>query len=243
MSKLTMESAEALARKLRSDLRVANGEPLNVKTVLRQLNVMTVFRPLSDKLWGLSLKSQNGGERFMLVNSNSTRGCQHFTVAHELFHLYYDENPTPHFCGQESASNPSERSANMFASALLMPLEGLCLAIPEDELIARNVSVETALRLEYLFGVSHATLVLRLKELKLITPDCGNSLLALTISREAALRGYDGYLYRNGNEGLVIGDFGTMAKRLYDEDRISEGHFLTLLNMIGYGAGEDCAGC
>lgn len=243
MNRLTLETAEALSSKFRFELRVANGEPLNLKTVLRQLNIMTVYRPLSDMLWGLSLKSPDGKGKFMLVNSNSTRGCQHFTIAHELYHLFFDDNPTPHFCGKENVSDPSERSANLFASALLMPREGLCQNIPGEELMDRWASVDTVLRLECLYGVSHSTFVVRLKELKLISQACADNLLGLTITREAFLRGYDSFLYKSGNEGLVIGDFGSMAKQLFDGGKISEGHYLDLMNLIGYGAGEDCLGC
>ena len=87
MKKLNLETAEILAAKMRGELlRVSNSEPLNMKTVLRQLNVMTLYRPLSDKLFGLSLLTPDKKHRFMLVNSNSRRGRQHFTIAHELYH-------------------------------------------------------------------------------------------------------------------------------------------------------------
>ena len=120
MKKLNLETAEILAAKMRGELlRVSNSEPLNMKTVLRQLNVMTLYRPLSDSLFGLSLLTPDKKHRFMLVNSNSRRGRQHFTIAHELFHLYYDESPKAHFLS--SNTDASERSANLFASALLMP--------------------------------------------------------------------------------------------------------------------------
>lgn len=244
MNKLTLEQAEDLAAKIRVMLNATGVEPLNTKTIVRQLNIMTMFRPLSESLWGLSLKSPDGRSRFILVNSNSTRGCQHFTIAHELFHLYFDENPEPHFSGSEFYANPSERSANMFASALLMPRAGICSIIPNNELMARNISADTVLRLESLFGVSHTTMVLRLKELNLITSGCAERLSDISITREAALRGYDGRLYQHAhNEGLVIGDFGSMAKMLYDREKISEGHYMELLNMIGYGGEEDSSGC
>lgn len=244
MNRLTLEQAENLAAKMRGMLNATGVEPLSTKTIVRQLNIMTVFRPLSESLWGLSLKSPDGKGRFILVNSNSTRGCQHFTIAHELFHLYFDENPEPHFSGSEFNANPSERSANMFASALLMPRTGICNVIPNNELISKNISVDTVLRLESLFGVSHTTMVLRLKELSLIANGCADRLSGISITREAALRGYDGRLYQPAqNEGLVIGDFGSMAKMLYDREKISEGHYLELLNMIGYGEEEDSSGC
>ena len=244
MRRLTPETIEMLAVQMRGvELRVGSSEPLNMKTTLRQLGVMTVYRPLSEELWGLSLKTSDSQHRFMLVNSNVTRGSQHFTIAHELFHLYYDEEPRPHFCGQELMKDPAERNANMFASALLMPREGLVANIPTEELMSKEVSIATTLRLEQLYGVSHTTFVVRLKELKLITQQCTDQLQSVSIRREAAMSGFDGSLYQPGNDGLVIGDFGVKARKLFEEERISEGHYHELLNMIGYGESEDCAGC
>ena len=242
MKKLNLETAEILAAKMRSELlRVSDSEPLNMKTVLRQLNVMTLFRPLSDSLFGLSLLTLDKKHRFMLVNSNSRRGRQHFTIAHELFHLYYDENPKAHFLS--SNTDASERSANLFASALLMPKEGLLQNIPSEEIVSKKVSIDTLLRMEHLYGVSHQTLVLRLKELHVISSSYADELSAVSITQEAALRGYDAKLYSKGNEGLVIGDFGSKARKLFDEERISEGHYLELLNLIGYGEGQNHTGC
>ncbi|MCQ2235293.1 MAG: ImmA/IrrE family metallo-endopeptidase [Paludibacteraceae bacterium] len=241
--RLTTDTAEMLAMQMRSTLRAGSCEPLNMKTILRQLRVMAVYRPLSEELWGLSLKTSDGNHRFMLINSNVTRGSQHFTIAHELFHLYYDEEPRPHFCGQEMMKDSSERNANLFASALLMPREGLVANLPVDELTNKEVSIGTALRLEQLYGVSHTTFVVRLKELNMVSPSCTDRLMNVSIRREAAMSGLDGSLYQPGNKGLIIGDFGAKARKLFEEERISEGHYLELLNMIGYGESEDSAGC
>ena len=141
MKKLTIETAEELALKMRMMLRVGASEPLNMKTALRQLNIMTTYRPLPDGTWGLSLKS-NDDKMFMLVSSNATRGSQHFTIAHEFFHLFFDDNPKPHFCKLTMSGDVAERSANMFASALLMPKEGLSYNIPANELISKTVKAK-----------------------------------------------------------------------------------------------------
>lgn len=60
MKKLTIETAEELALKMRKMLRVDTSQPLNMKTALRQLNIMTIYSPLSDGTWGLALKSNDG---------------------------------------------------------------------------------------------------------------------------------------------------------------------------------------
>jgi len=36
-----------------------------------------------------------------------------------------------------------------------------------------------------------------------------------------------------GNEGLVIGNFGEKARKLFDARKNSEGHYLELLHKIG----------
>ena len=244
MSKITLDIAENYAMKLRSTLQLSLTEPINVKTVLRLLDVITAYRPLSDTLYGLSLKSADGRSRFMLVNSNSTRGRQHFTVAHELYHLYFDENPQPHFC-KEGQLDESERVANMFARAFLMPRAGVMKAIPDDVLATGQMSLTTVLNLESLFGVSHMAMLIRLKELKLITSSVFEKYQAVRVMYEASLRGLSTDLYQKGNEGLIIGDFGAKARELFEKDKISEGHYVELLNKIGYGIeeGENSVGC
>lgn len=243
MKKLNIDTAELLAQQMRNKLGIGMNEPVNMKTVLRQLNIMTVYRPLSEKLFGLSLKSGDGNDMFMLVNSNSTRGRQHFTIAHELYHLFYDTCPKPHFCERNNDTSVTERSANMFASAFLIPRDGIISKVSTREIVDKEVHVETAIMLGQLYGVSHSTMVVRMKEIKIISQPCADKLAAISIRREAALRGLDLSLYSAGNEGVIIGDFGIKARKLYDDEKISEGHYMELLNMIGYGEGEDCAGC
>lgn len=82
--------------------------------------------------------------------------------------LYFDENPHPHFC-KDHQPNDSEISANMFARVFLMPRAGALKSIPDDELASGKISLTTVLILESLFGVSHVAMLIRLKELKLIS--------------------------------------------------------------------------
>ena len=244
MSRLNLDSAENLAVRMRQDLQISLSEPVNAKTVLRVLGIITLYRPLSDSLYGLSVKSSDNRYRFMLVNSNTTRGRQHFTIAHELYHLYYDADPHPHFC-QDGNLDESERAANMFARAFLMPKAGILKSIPAAELLSGNMSLTTILKLEALYGVSHMAMLIRLKELRLITNAVFDQYQSISVTKEAALRGLDTNLYKSGNEGMVLGDFGAKARELFEMDLISEGHYVELLNKIGYGIeeGENSAGC
>ncbi|MFG6389418.1 ImmA/IrrE family metallo-endopeptidase, partial [Muribaculum sp.] len=77
---------ESQVSKFRQMTGLSDSEAVNLKSLLFKLNVLTIYRPLSDDFSGMSLKSDD--RRFMLVNSNHPRCRQHFTIAHELYHLY-----------------------------------------------------------------------------------------------------------------------------------------------------------
>ena len=235
MKKLAKDVIEQLALKMRSEAGLNPAEPIHAKTLLRKLGVMVIYRPLSEKACGLSMRSSDGKMKFMLINSNNSRGRQHFTICHELFHLYYDEEPKPHICGTPGMEkDPAEINANAFASALLLPQAGVMQSIPTDEIMSRHVTTATMLRVEQLFGVSHQSLCYCLRNLRLLTEEELQDHLAkgMEIQQIAAEYGYDLALYQPGNEGVVIGDFGEKARLLYEQERISEGHYVELLNLL-----------
>jgi len=210
---------------------LSDGEAVNLKSLLLKLNVLTIYRPLSKTFSGMSLKSP-GGARFMLINSNQPRARQHFTVAHELYHLFIEENPVPHNCAIEGGKSESEQCADAFAQIFLMPYTGVFQLIPADELKTR-ISLATIIRMEHYFSVSHQAIVNRLCDLKVITRQDRDTFLSLPVIRTAREYGYDIALYQPGNENLVIGDFGEKARRLYDGEKISESHYRELLSKIG----------
>lgn len=236
MKKLTTIEAESLAGKFRSEVGLSMYEPINVKTLLRKLNITTMYRPMSEDSYGISCRSRNG-KMFMLVNSNSTRGRQHFTIAHELYHLHYDDTPSPHIC--QGVATGEEKNANMFASALLLPREGILSSVGKDEIVGHKVKLATILRMEQMYQVSRSNLLLRLKELGLITEVQFKEIQKIPVKNSAREYGYDLSLYEPGNEGVVIGDFGEKARLLYEAGKISEGHYIELLNMITNERQED----
>lgn len=235
MKKLPVETIAQLAARMRMEAGLNLTEPVHTKTLLRKLGVMVMYRPLSDRACGLSMRSVDGRMKFMLINSNNSRGRQHFTICHELFHLYYDENPKPHVCGIPGMErDASEINANAFASTLLLPYEGVLSSIPAEEILNRSISMATILRLEQLYGVSHQSLCYCLRRMKLITEEELQVHLeeSMQIQDIAAAYGYDTSLYLGGNENVTIGDFGEKARKLFDMERISEGHYVELLNML-----------
>ena len=237
MKKLTVEAVERLAGKFRTEAQLSQFEPLNCHSVLQSKNVLTVFRPLSANVGGVSIMSPDRRWRYMLVNSSRPMGRQRFTIAHELYHLFYDDNLEPHLCFEDNGhKNPREASADLFASALLMPKDGIISNIPDDELRRNQISLATIMRLEQYFGVSHQALCYRLKRLKLINESYLQQLLAISPSRTAWEFGYSTKIYDDGDgRKTVLGDFIAKAKVLFDEERISEGHYMELMNLVDDG--------
>lgn len=235
MKKLSSEIIDQLAIKMRAEAGLNQTEPIHTKTLLRQLGVMVMYRSLSDKACGLSMRSADGQMKFMLINSNNSRGRQHFTICHELFHLYYDEAPKPHVCGTPGMERePSEINANAFASALLLPRAGVLQSIPAEEIKSRHISMATLLRLEQLYGVSHQSLCYCLRHMRLLSEEELQAHLeeSMIIQDIATEYGYDTSLYKGGNENVTIGDFGEKARKLFEMERISEGHYVELLNLL-----------
>lgn len=223
--------------RFRQSAGLSDTEPVNLKSLLLKLNVLTVYRPLSDSFSGMSLKG--GDRRFMLVNSNQPRCRQHFTIAHELYHLFIEENPSPHKCGDIGRKSEAEQCADAFALRFLMPAAGVRQMIPEEELRRGKASLASALRLGHYFGTSHAAVLNRLMDLNLITRQERDEMASIAVKRTSREYGYDTSLYEPGNQNLVIGDFGEKARKLYEADRISEGHYKELLHKIGIYDNED----
>lgn len=220
------------ASEFRNRFGIGNTEAIRLTSLLLKLNVITVFRELSEGFSGMSVIASD--KKFMLVNSAHSIGRQHFTICHELYHLYFDKDFTPHACntGTFNKTNEREYFADVFASYFLMPDDGIIALIPDIELGKDKLKPETILKIEQYFSCSRAALLYRLKELNQISPKTYD-LYSHNVKYTARQYGYPVTLYEKGNNGLVLGDFGTLAKQLFDIEKISEGHYTSLMHSIG----------
>ncbi|RCR66406.1 ImmA/IrrE family metallo-endopeptidase [Larkinella punicea] len=230
-------STQLLLEKRASEFRQAHGlndrEPIRLKSLLQKLNVQTLFKPLSDQFCGMAIKS--GQHRFMLVNTNQSLGRQHFTICHELYHLFIQADFTFQVCipGQFDYKNPEEYKADWFAAYLLIPRDGVLSQINNlDELDQNQIKLSTILTIEQYFSCSRQALLRRLEDMELIDRAYGES-LKQDVKRSATLFGFTTELYESGNEGQHIGDYGTKAKQLFDSEKISESHYYALLKDLG----------
>ena len=213
---------------------ISGSEAIRLKSLLLKLNVLTLFRPLTEVFSGMSLKI-NDNARFILVNSKHSIGRQHFTIAHELYHLYIQEKFEIHQCktGLFDTKNKEEYNADYFASCLLMPESGIHEMIPDEELKKKKISLQTVIKLEQYFSVSHSSMLVRLKMLDLLDTKTLEYFKTFKATETAQQYGYDTSLYKEGNHNIIVGDYGQKAKMLFDIEKISEGHYLELMQQIG----------
>ena len=234
MDELLIEKA---ASHFRSEYGLNNKDAIQLMSLLQRLNVITIFKELSADFSGMALKTEevNDVSRFILINADQSLGKQNFTICHELYHLYIQKNFTSRVCKTglfDKLIDKEEYKADVFASYLLLPTDGLLEFIPDVELSAKKVTLKTIVYLEQFFSCSRRALLYRLKKMKLID----NSLYqiyAQDVKKSAIEHGYSTSLYEKGNINVVIGDYGTTAKELYDKEVISQSHFYSLLSDLG----------
>lgn len=217
----------------RSDLGFGETDSINLKSLLLKLDLIVIFKTIPDEISGMAVKTTK--KNFILINAKHSIGRQNFSICHELFHLYKQSDFIPHHCnaGTFDKDRLTEWMADVFASYFLIPDGGILHLIPEDEISKKDlISIETVLKIENYFGCSRSALLRRLKEMAIITSYKYDE-LNQNVKKIAKEYGYSSELYEHGNEGLVIGNYGVLAKQLFDKEKISEGHYYSLLNDIG----------
>lgn len=230
------------ADKFRQQHNIGDKDPIRFKSLLSSLNVITNFQSLSDDFSGMAIKiseSETKTLRFMMINSNHSIGKQHFTICHELYHLYVQDDFLSMTCQTARFDKKSgeEYNADRFASHLLLPESGLLNLIPNEEHKKDKISIATLLKIEHYYSCSRAALWYRLKEMNFIGKNsyeyyCSN------VSRSAISQGYSTNLYYPANNKLAIGDYGTLAKQLLEKEKISESHYISLLKDWGVSSKE-----
>ncbi|MBN2794152.1 MAG: ImmA/IrrE family metallo-endopeptidase [Clostridia bacterium] len=194
--------------------------------------ITVVFYPMSENLSGLCIREEKN--KIIGINSKLSYGRQRFTMAHELYHLYYHDRLGATLCPKDldSKKDPIEIEANTFASYFLMPYEALRSFVTEKINKKKGeLMLEDVVRIEQHFGMSRmATLWRLVKEGYLSFED--SSSMKSGIVGSALTLGYDDKLYKptkNERQYFTLGKYIKQAGKLIDEDKISNGKYEELL--------------
>jgi Zn-dependent peptidase ImmA (M78 family) len=223
--------------KFRKLFGYGSSEPIDFKNLFYRLDILAAFLPLSDDFSGMSIKSDEN--RFVLINSNHSVGRQNFTICHELYHLYFDPDFEPHKCqtGLFPKKGGSELFADQFASLLLLPEEGILAMIPESELDFDSIKISTLLKIEQTYQCSRSALLIRLSKMKQISQSYLDS-HSLNVKQGALQYGYGCELYSSTIGKKILGPYGILATQLFEDEKISQGHYRELMATIGISIDE-----
>ncbi|HVJ50257.1 ImmA/IrrE family metallo-endopeptidase [Desulfitobacterium sp.] len=229
MDKLDLwKKATSLRKYLGEDAQ----SPLDIFALAHSLDDLTlVFYPMGDRLSGMCIK--NPKSNVIAINSAMSLGRQRFSMAHELFHLFYDPKMATTICAQKIGSGqPIEKEADQFASYILMPPNTLTEAIQKNKKDTNaKLTVENVVKLEQFFGISRQAILIRLIEEKELT-DRESDSMRRNVIRSARCLGYDDALYRPlppEKQFMTYGHYIQQTEKILERELVSEGKYEELL--------------
>jgi Zn-dependent peptidase ImmA (M78 family) len=206
--------------------------PIDIFSFALSINQLTlVFYPMGNNLSGMCIK--NGGAPVIAINSSMSVGRQRFSMAHELYHLYYNESNQVTVCTIKiGAGDDIEKAADQFASYFLMPPVALFEMIKKVQSAAKgNIGIQEIVMLEQFFGVSRQALLFRLIDDKILTAQQANQFRQGVI-RSAVSLGYDDSLYKPlpaDKQFKTYGYYIKLAEDLFQRGLVSSGRYEQLL--------------
>lgn len=201
------------------------------------LHARAIYYPLGkDAPWGFTRisGSQNDAsldKPFVAINSSIPVDCQVFAAAHELYHIWYEQNPDvlPADLLKGQNQEISEKKANRFAAEFLVDEQLLKQEI--DIYKIKKYTIKSILQLASLFFVPYRTMVKRLFEISMISGSEADSFLSET--EEAIWQYKKRYSIPiiNTDERVAIDNLVELAVNAYEKGLISFEKLEYLLEM------------
>ncbi|MCL2156816.1 MAG: ImmA/IrrE family metallo-endopeptidase [Methanobrevibacter sp.] len=212
-----------LAENLRRDWGIDNYAPIDVfsLTIEKMHNLTVILLPLHEKVSGCSSKVND--DQLILINSQHSKGRQNFTLAHELYHLIYEDNEEWLICGSVKKNHFSEKEADNFASSLLMPSGALHEYMKKNHI--EKWTLEDIIFCEQFFQISHIAMLCKLRVEDLITYD-DFILYKDNVKKEALKLGFSSELYDPSSESkkhFSFGNYIRLTEKAYENGKISIG--------------------
>ena len=234
------------------DLRERLGEdansPVDIFSLTNQIDRLTlVFYPLGKNISGMCVR--DGVIKLIAINSTMSYGRQRFSLAHELYHLYFDDDSGFNVCSKKlNPKSENEKCADQFASYFLAPYKSLQASIKKA--VGNGVlSMQNVIALEQYFGMSHLAMFWRLVSEGYLSPDKLDE-YSSGVNNMARLLGYDDKLYKPTpleQQKRTYGHYLKQVEELRKKDLVSSGKIDELLldafrDDIAFGLTEDDQG-
>ena len=221
------------ALNLRKKLGIDSESPIDIFKLVQKIeNLTLVFYELGKNISGVCYKGTNSS--LITINSEMSLGRQRFSLAHELYHLYYDDmknsSVSPILIGE---GDENEKRADQFASYFLVPSSSLYSMIEEtmENNNKNSLEKEDVIKLGQFYGISHKAMLYRLRNDGYLTEQELKTMESGVIETAARL-GCDTSLYRPLSErekSMVLGHYIKSTEKLFEQDRISQGKYEEML--------------
>lgn len=215
------------------ELRKKYGEDENsyidVFSMVNQIPDLTlVLYPMGEHISGICIK--NEGANLIAINSLMSYGRQRYSLAHELYHLFFDDSEGVSISAKSfEFNNENEKMADCFASYFLAPYNALRSLIQKKG--SAQLSMRDIISLEQSFGMSHRAILRRLVSDGFIDKAFADKVPGNPLSY-AKQYGYDDKLYLPTDEKKqknTYGNYIVQAEELKNRDIISNGKYEELL--------------
>lgn len=201
------------------------------------LHARVIYYPLGkDAPWGFTRisGSQNDAsldKPFVAINSSIPVDCQIFAAAHELYHIWYEQNPDVLPSDLLNSSNQAinEKKANRFAAEFLVDEQLLKQEI--DIYKIKKYNIKSILQLASLFSVPYRTMVKRLFEISVISGAEADVFLSETEDSIEQYKKRYSIPIMNADERVAIDNLVELAVNAYEKGLISFEKLEYLLEM------------
>lgn len=222
------------ALKLRKIFNEDANSPIDIFAMVNNLKGFTlVCYPMSERISGMCIREKKSN--IIAINSKLSYGRQRYTIAHELYHLFFEEELKSVVCEInliEKSKPDSEEEADIFASYLLVPYDALHQYLDENGILEKKVwAIEDIIRMEQFFQLSHQAMLYRLVYDNYISWETYHSLKP-GVKAKAIRMGYSDRLYNATEEDKMyfsLGEYIEKVERLREHNLISEGKYDELL--------------
>jgi len=201
--------------------------------------VTIVNLEMHEDISGLCIK--DGKSIVIGINSDMSYGRQRYTLAHELYHGFADNQVVTYVCDKQFAiEKPDiEKEADAFASYFLIPYEALIQYA--DEHAENGWTQETVVCAEQYFQVSHQAFLIRLIKQGFICDDEYELLRNISVTRVAVELGFSTKLYRKTADDDKFSSTGEYIRKIeeaYERNLIGAGKRRELL-LDGFSLGVE----
>lgn len=216
------------------ELRELFGEdansPVDIFSLAHQIEGLTiVYYPLGENISGMCVRDNT--VKLIAINSTMSYGRQRFSLAHEFYHLYFDDLLGYNVCAKKfDPKSEAEKKADQFASYFLAPYKSLRAMVKKISETAPP-SLQNVIALEQYFGMSHQAMLWRLVSEGYLTKADVDEYSFGVVSAAKSL-GYDDKLYKPTpveSQKRTYGYYLKQVEELRRKDMVSPGKIDELL--------------